>query len=47
MLKEIESKDFGSMDKLHHILAGFKAMATDQMMEGVEACRRSTGGAGY
>jgi hypothetical protein len=35
------------MDKLHHILAGFKAQYTEEMMAGVEIARKSCGGAGY
>lgn len=35
------------MDKMHHILAGFKAQFTDEMMAGVEIARKSCGGAGY
>jgi len=35
------------MDVLHHLLAGFKSYVSEQVILGVEACRRSAGGAGY
>jgi hypothetical protein len=35
------------MDMLHHILSGFKAQYTEEMMAGVEIARKSCGGAGY
>ena len=35
------------MDVLHHLLSGFKGYYSDEVIIGVEKCRRSAGGAGY
>jgi acyl-CoA oxidase len=35
------------MDVLHHLLAGFKSYYSEEVIVGVENCRRSAGGAGY
>ena len=35
------------MDQLHHILAGFKAMFTEQVLQNIDEARRTCGGAGY
>jgi len=41
------NNDFSKMDVTHHLLAGFKASLSDEMMIVTEKCRRSCGGAGY
>jgi hypothetical protein len=35
------------MDKVHHLLAGFKGLFTEYFIQGIEKCRRACGGAGY
>ena len=35
------------MDKNHHILSGFKAMFSEQLMVNIDEARRVCGGAGY
>ena len=35
------------MDVLHHLLAGFKSYFSEEVIVGVESCRRSAGGAGF
>ena len=46
-MEDIQVKNFDRMDVLHHLLAGFKAYFSEELMIGVEKCRRSAGGAGY
>jgi hypothetical protein len=40
-------KDFSQMDVTHHLLAGFKAIVSDEQYLGLDKCRRACGGAGY
>ena len=40
-------QNFSKMDVLHHLLAGFKSYYSEEVLSGIERCRRSTGGAGY
>lgn len=47
MMIEIKQNKFEKMDVLHHLLAGFKSYFSEEIIVGVEACRRSAGGAGY
>jgi len=48
MSDALEKKnDFSKMDVTHHLLAGFKATMSDEMMIAIEKCRKSCGGAGY
>jgi hypothetical protein len=47
MQLEVEKKDYSSMDVLHHLLAGFKAILSEKSLLAVEICRKSCGGAGY
>ena len=48
MSDALETKnDFSKMDVTHHLLAGFKATMSDEMMIAIEKCRKSCGGAGY
>lgn len=47
MMEEIKVQNFSKLDVLHHLLAGFKAYYSEEVLSGVEKCRRSTGGAGY
>ena len=35
------------MDVTHHLLAGFKAIVSDEQYSGLDKCRRACGGAGY
>ncbi len=46
-MEDIQVKNFERMDVLHHLLAGFKAYFSEELIIGVEKCRRSAGGAGY
>lgn len=45
--EQIKVQNFEKLDVLHHLLAGFKAYYSEEIMLGVEKCRRLTGGAGY
>jgi len=47
MMEGIEKSDYSLMDINHHLLAGFKASFSDEMIAGAEICRRSCGGAGF
>jgi acyl-CoA oxidase len=47
MMEEIKVQNFSRMDVLHHLLAGFKSYYSEEVLAGVEKCRRSAGGAGY
>lgn len=47
MIEDIKQNNFKRMDILHHLLAGFKAYISEELIAGVENCRRSAGGAGY
>jgi len=47
MMDQIQKQDFSKMDVLHHLLAGFKAYYSEEVLLGCEKCRRSAGGAGY
>ena len=47
MMEEVKANNFQKMDVLHHLLAGFKSYYSEEVLSGVEKCRRSTGGAGY
>lgn len=47
MIDDIKLGKFDRMDVLHHLLAGFKSYFSEEVIVGVEACRRSAGGAGY
>lgn len=42
-----KSQDFSKMDVAHHLLAGFKAIVSDEQVITVDKCRRTCGGAGY
>jgi hypothetical protein len=39
--------NFGLMDLLHHITAGFKALNTQYSYNGLDELRQACGGAGY
>ena len=47
MMENIKSGKFERMDVQHHLLAGFKSYYSEQLIVGVESCRRSAGGAGF
>ncbi len=46
-MDDVKLHNFERLDVLHHLLSGFKAFYSDEVMSGVEKCRRSAGGAGY
>ena len=46
-MEDVKVKNFQRLDVLHHLLSGFKAYYSEEVMSGVEKCRRSAGGAGY
>ncbi len=46
-MDDIKVGKFDKMDVLHHLLAGFKSYFSEEVIIGVEACRRSAGGAGF
>jgi acyl-CoA oxidase len=35
------------MDSMHHVLAGLKALFSEQLMVNIDAARRACGGAGF
>ena len=47
VMDEIDQNIFDGLDTLHHLLAGFKDRQSEESVQGVDACRRSAGGAGY
>lgn len=47
MMEGVKKGDFSLMDFNHHILSGFKASMSEQLMHCIDAARRGTGGAGY
>ena len=47
MMEEVQRKDFTRMDQNHHILSGFKAMFSEQLLDNIDVARRVCGGAGY
>lgn len=47
MMKEVEDGNFGKLDEMHHLSAGFKACFTKIAYEGIDTCRQACGGAGF
>jgi len=47
MIKDINNGKFERMDSMHHILAGFKSLYSEEVVEKQEVSRRACGGAGY
>jgi acyl-CoA oxidase len=47
MMEGIKSRNFSTMDTMHHLLSGFKAKFTDEAAISIDKCRLSTGGAGF
>ncbi len=47
VMDEIEVDKFEGLDVLHHLLAGFKDRQSEEALQGVDICRRATGGAGF
>jgi hypothetical protein len=47
MMDAIKVKNFKLMDSMHHILAGFKAIYTDETVKMIEQSRMACGGAGF
>jgi len=43
----VKKGDFGRLDVMHHLLAGYKSIFSDRVLNLVEVARRSAGGAGY
>lgn len=46
-MDDIKEKKFDTMDSTHHILAGFKAIFSDEYTRMVEQARLACGGAGF
>ena len=47
MMDSLKDSNFQTMDSTHHLLAGFKAMITDETTKMIEVARMACGGAGF
>ena len=47
MLDDVNQMKFDKMDLVHHLLSGCKAKFSEDACDGIDKCRRSTGGAGF
>jgi hypothetical protein len=47
MITKAKEGDFKSMDVMHHLLAGYKAVFSERNLLGIEVARKACGGAGY
>lgn len=47
MYEQVQQGEFGKLDVMHHILAGLKALFSEEGIIMIDIARRSTGGAGY
>lgn len=47
MMDGIKEKKFDMMDPMHHILSGFKAICTDEIVLMIDQSRKACGGAGF
>jgi len=47
MMDGIKVNKFDQMDSMHHILAGFKSVFTDETVKIIESARMACGGAGF
>jgi len=47
MMEDVRNGKFDRMDNMHHILAGFKSVYSEEGLVKMEAARRACGGAGY
>lgn len=47
MMDSLKDSKFETMDSTHHLLAGFKAMITDEKLKMIEVARMACGGAGF
>ena len=47
MYDEVQQGEFGRLDVMHHILAGLKALISEEGIFIIDLARRSAGGAGY
>ena len=47
VMDQIDADNFEGLDVVHHLLAGFKDRQSAEATEGVDACRRATGGTGF
>ena len=45
MMDSLKESNFQTMDSTHHLLAGFKAMITDETTKMIEVARMACGGA--
>ena len=47
MMDNIKQLKFELMDPMHHLLSGFKALCTDEVIKIIDESRRACGGAGF
>lgn len=47
LLKDKAKGKFDNMDVMHHLLSGYKSLFSERILESIEICRKSCGGAGY
>ena len=47
MVKDMKAGKYEKMDGIHHLLAGYKSVFTDEQAEIAETCRKACGGAGF
>ncbi len=47
LVMALEKDEFGGLEMMHHMSAGFKATFTRIAYEGIDSCRQACGGAGF
>ena len=47
LIEEIKANKFKTLDVLHHLTSGFKALFSQMAYDGIEMIRANCGGAGY
>lgn len=47
LINELKNNEFGRLDILHHLSAGFKATFSRIAYDGIDQCRQACGGAGF
>lgn len=47
MMDDIKTGKFDTMDSMHHILSGFKAIFTEETVRMIDQARTACGGAGF
>ena len=47
LVKELKESQFGRLDVMHHLSAGFKATFSRVAYDGIDTCRQACGGAGF